>query len=243
MLQSLIKKIRHWPMCSRYSLIKTKDSIEARFGITITEPWKPRYNAAPMREMPVITHSNPKEASFFRWGFIPNWSEQESVGANLFNAKAENIFSKAPFKQAIKNQRCLILADGFYEWKREGKNKVPYRITLSSDDAFAFAGIWDSWETRDTVINTFSIITTEANSLMREIHERMPVILPKAAERDWLRKDLKEQEVKDFLIPYDSAKMSSYKAHKVVNQPDYETPECIQVAPKIYPGETYSLFE
>jgi len=230
-------------MCSRYSLIKTKDTIESRFGITIKDPWKPRYNVAPLKEMPVVTQSNPKEASFFRWGFIPNWSEQESVGTNLINAKAETVFSKAPFKQSIKSLRCLILADGFYEWKREGKNRIPYRITLSSDEAFAFAGIWDSWETRDTVINTFSIITTEANSLMRELSDRMPVILPKSAEQDWLRKDLKEQEIKDLLISYDSSKMSTYKAHKAVNQPDYDTPECIQVAPKIYPGESYGLFE
>jgi putative SOS response-associated peptidase YedK len=230
-------------MCGRYSFTHTKDKISKRFDIHIND-WKPRYNVAPQQIMPVITDANPKEASFFRWGLIPSWSIEENTGANLFNAKAETIFSKAPFKHAIRTQRCLIPADGYYEWKREGKTKTPFRIMLSSDDAFAFAGIWDSWERKSgEIINTYTIITTAANSIVSEIYDRMPVIIPQDLEKAWIRKDLKDHEISDMLKAYDSKKMTYYKAHRSVNNADHDSLECIQVAPKIYPGESFSLFE
>ncbi|MBX9853019.1 MAG: SOS response-associated peptidase, partial [Cytophagaceae bacterium] len=133
-------------MCGRYSLSHSLEKIEKRFGVPMKEKWKPRYNAAPSQVMPVITNLNSGEFSFFKWGFIPGWALDDTTAINLINARAETITTKAPFKEAIKSQRCLIPADGFFEWKREGKNKIPFRITLNSDEAFAFAGIWDTWE-------------------------------------------------------------------------------------------------
>jgi putative SOS response-associated peptidase YedK len=232
-------------MCGRYSFSHSKEKIEKRFNLKIEQPWKPRYNVAPAQVMPVITNNNPNEFSFFRWGFIPNWSANPTVGTNLINARSEGIFTKAPFKQAIRSQRCIIPADGFFEWKKEGKLKIPYRITLNSDEAFVFAGIWDSWEDPDTedIINTFSIITTQANSLMKELHDRMPVILPKDLEKTWLDKSLSDTDINMLMRPYDTDEMNYYKVNKIVNSADYDIPECIQVAPKIYPGETYSLFD
>ena len=231
-------------MCTRYSLTKNKEAISKRFGVLIPESWKARYNVASGQSMPVITNRRTDEISTFQWGLIPNWSLDESTGSNLINAKAENIFSKAPFKQSIKTQRCLILADGYFEWKKIGKAKLPFRITLSSDEAFAFAGIWDCWEsTKGEIVNSFSIITTTANDLTAEINERMPVILPKESEQLWLSEKLTEQEINALLVPYDKEKMSYYQAHKVVNSAEYDYPECIQVAPKIYPGESFSLFD
>jgi putative SOS response-associated peptidase YedK len=231
-------------MCSRYSLTKTKEAISKRFGVKLPEEWKPRYNVAPSQTMPVVTNRRPDELSFFKWGFIPNWSLDDSSSSNLTNARSETILTKAPFKQAAKTQRCLVLADGFYEWKKAGKNKVPYRITLASDELFAFAGLWDYWEnSKGEVINTYTIITTNPNLLVGEIHDRMPVILNREAEELWLSDKLSESDIQTLLKPYDSAKMSYYQAHKVVNSAAYDYPECIQAAPKIYPGESYSLFD
>jgi putative SOS response-associated peptidase YedK len=231
-------------MCSRYTLTHNREKIIKRFGVKMADNWKPRYNIAPSQEMIVITNASPDKASLFRWGFIPNWSNDEKVGFTMFNARAENILSKALFRESIRSKRCLIPADGFYEWKKSGKNKTPYRVTLSSDEAFSFAGIWDSWERKDgEIINTYSIITTTANELMQELNDRMPVILPKDLEKDWLRQDLKDNDISDMMRQYDSSKMTFYEAHKNVNKTDYDTLECIQVAPKIYPGETYRLFE
>ena len=232
-------------MCGRYSFSHSKEKIEKRFSLKLDKSWKPRYNVAPTQEMPVITNKNPKEFSFFQWGFIPSWSTNPTVGTNMINARAEGIFTKAPFKQAIKSQRCLIPADGFFEWKKEGKAKVPYRITLNSDEAFVFAGIWDSWENPDTedIVNTFSIITTQANSLMKELHERMPVILSKDLESSWLNDSLSETDITMMMQPFNPDDMNYYKVNRIVNSTDYDIPECIQVAPKIYPGETFSLFD
>lgn len=231
-------------MCGRYSFSVTKEKAEKRYDVKVQDGYKPRYNVAPTQAMPVITHSNPKEFSLFRWGLIPNWSLNESTATNLFNARAETILTKAPFKQIVKEKRCLIPADGFYEWKRAGKNKVPHRITLASDEPFCFAGIWDSWEDKKgDIINTYVIITTDANSLVRDIHDRMPVILPKDVEKDWLKSDLSDKDINELLKPYDPDKMSYYASHKIVNSVNYDTPECLHVAPKIYPGETFSLFD
>jgi putative SOS response-associated peptidase YedK len=232
-------------MCTRYSLTKPKEAVSKRFGVPLPEVWKVRYNVAPGQSMPVITNRRNDEISTFQWGFIPNWALDESTGLNLFNAKEENVLTKAPFKQAIRSQRCLVLADGYYEWKKIGKNKHPYRITLANDEVFAFAGIWDYWENpaNGEIINSFSIITTVANSLVKEINERMPVILSPENEQLWLSDKLTEQDIPSLLTPYDSEKMSFYQAHKVVNSSEYDYPECIQVAPKIYPGETFSLFD
>ena len=214
-----------------------------RFGVAIKDDWKPRYNIAPSQEVPVITNKRPDEISFFKWGFIPNWSIDES-GSNLINARSETILTKAPFKQAAKSQRCLVLADGFFEWKKAGKNKVPYRITLASDEPFALAGLWDYWENpKGDIINTFTIITTEPNQMVSDIHDRMPVILTPETEKLWLSDKLSDVEFPRILKPYDGDKMSYYQAHKVVNSSAYDYPECIQIAPKIYPGESFSLFD
>jgi putative SOS response-associated peptidase YedK len=230
-------------MCGRYSFTHTKEKFSKRFDINISN-WKPRYNVAPQQTVPVITDANPTEASFFRWGLIPSWSLEENTGANLFNARTETIFTKAPFKHAIRAQRCLIPADGYFEWKREGKNRIPFRFMLASDEAFAFAGIWESWERKDgEIINTCAIITTTANTVVSEIHDRMPAILPKELERSWLKKDLKDHEITDMIKACDSNKITYYKAHKSVNDAGHDSLECIQVAPKIYPGESFSLFE
>jgi len=231
-------------MCTRYSLTKTKDIISKKYNFALPEQWRVRYNIAPGQTAAVITNRRQDEISFFKWGLIPNWSVDDSTGTNLMNAKAETILTKAPFKQAVRTQRCLVLSDGYFEWKKIGKTKVPFRITLASDNLFAFAGIWDYWENPEgDIVNTFSIITTNSNALIGDIHDRMPVILRPEDEKRWLSDKLSDQEIVGILKPIESEKVSFYQAHKVINSAEYDYPECIQVAPKIYPGESFSLFD
>ncbi len=230
-------------MCGRYSFTQSKEKIEKRFNIEVPSSWKPRFNIAPTQIVPVITNKNQTELSFFRWGLIPSWSLNESTGVNMINAKSETILTRSPFKQLINSNRCLILADGFYEWQSAGKKKKPYRFTLNTDEAFAFAGLWDSWDTGDDIINSFTIITTQANELVRDTHDRMPVILSRELELKWLEDDISDKTIVDMLRPYSAERMSGYPAHRAVNSAATDTPECIMVAPKIYPGETYNLFD
>ncbi|HEX8547394.1 MAG TPA: SOS response-associated peptidase [Cytophagaceae bacterium] len=231
-------------MCGRYSLVKSEEEICKRYNLKQTVAFQPRYNVAPGQFMPVITNSNPGELSIFRWGLVPNWADAENIGLNQFNAKVETILTKAQFKQNVKTNRCLVVADGFYEWKRVGKNKVPYRITMTSDKIFAMAGIWDSWENKKgEILNTFAIITTSANEAAREIYERMPVILNEESSKLWISQDLSEQELGKLLLPSPSKEISYYKSHRAINNASLDDPDCIKPAPALYPGETYSLFD
>lgn len=230
-------------MSGRYSFTLIKEKVEKRFQVAIPSSWNPRYNIAPVQIAPVITNKNPSEVSFFQWGLIPSWSLNETTGKNLANARSETLLTRAPFKQIIHSHRCLILADGFFEWKSIGRKKQAYRFTLNNDDAFSIAGLWDSWDNGEDIINSFTLITVSANPLVREISDRMPVILPKENEKEWLRDDLSDKEINHLLEPFDSNKMNYYPAHRAINSTQTDTPECIMVAPKIYPGETFSLFD
>jgi putative SOS response-associated peptidase YedK len=232
-------------MCGRFSIAKSKEEIAKRFNVGFMGNFKPRYNVAPLQVMPVITSKNPNEISFMRWGLVPSWSLDASTAANMINARGETVTSKVPFKHCVKDQRCIIPADGFYEWKKEGKLKVPYRFTLNSEEMFSFAGLWDSWENQDSgeILNTFTIVTTEANRLVSEIHERMPVMLRKDLERLWISESITDSQIASLLKPFDTNSMSSYKAHKAVNAAANDSPDCLLQAPKIYPGETFSLFD
>lgn len=232
-------------MCGRYSLAKSKEDLQKRFAVQIKGNFSPQYNIAPMQNCAVITNQHPNDLQLFKWGLIPSWSIDNTTGMNMINAKAETVYQKIPFKHIVKNQRCLVLSDGFFEWKKEGKNKVPYRFNLNSDEPFAFAGLWDSWKNEETdeVVNSFTIITTEANKMVRSVHDRMPVILRKDLERLWIASDVTESQASSLLKPYDSETMYSYAVHRSVNDARNNTPECIQAAPKFYPGETMSLFD
>jgi len=231
-------------MCGRYSLVKNQEDISKRFNVKTTIDFQPRYNVAPGQMMPVITNNNPTELSFFRWGLVPNWADSEKIGLNHFNAKVETILTKAQFKQNVKTNRCIIIADGFYEWKKVAKTKIPYRVTMTSDKIFAMAGIWDSWENKSgEILNTFCIITTVANDTMKEVHDRMPVLLNDQTEKLWISQDLSERDFDSILVPSPSKELSFYKSHRAVNNSLLDDPDCIKPAPSLYPGETYSLFE
>jgi putative SOS response-associated peptidase YedK len=231
-------------MCGRFSIAKTKDQISTRFQVRVPKEYSLRYNVAPMQSIAVITSANPNTLQFFKWGLVPNWSLDQSTAINMINARSETITEKIPFKHCIKNQRCLIPADGFFEWKKEGKSKKPMRFTLDDKDLFAFAGLWDRWENKETGegINTCTILTTQANRLVSPIHDRMPVILRKDLERLWIAEDINDMQVQSLLKPYDPTLMYSYEVHRDINNTKNDTSQCIEPAPQIYPGENFSLF-
>ncbi|MBM3436365.1 MAG: SOS response-associated peptidase [Bacteroidetes bacterium] len=188
--------------------------------------YRPRYNCAPSQDLVVITNISPGELSFYQWGLIPFWAKDKSIGNKMINAKAETIAEKPSFRNSLKRKRCLVLGDGFYEWKTlSKKDKVPYRITLIDNDLFAMAGLWDSWKDDEGIlINSFAIITTSPNKLMENIHTRMPVILCREAEKQWLADD-DPLFLQSLLKPYPDAEMTAFPVSKLVNSPANDIPE------------------
>ncbi len=208
-------------MCGRYRIRHTADEIEERYGAGIPmDLYRPNYNAAPSQYLPVISNVNLGEISFYKWGLIPLWAKDPSIGNNLINARAETITEKPSFKGSFKYWRCLVIADGFYEWKKEGTAKQPYLITLQDESIFSFAGLWAEWSAPDgTPIQTFTIITTAPNSLMETIHFRMPVILNQRDERRWLDTRQPLRESLELLKPFPSERMKAIPVSLQVNSP------------------------
>jgi len=232
-------------MCGRYSNAKKTIPKEHRYtdryaGITP----KPTYNAAPSQLLPVMpTQSNKVE--FFNWGLLPTWAKDIKT-AQPINARAESLITNPLFRSLLSNKRCLVPADGFYEWQvqsmpqidlfgnsvtSKGKpKKQPYRIALKNDDLFSFAGLWDEWIDKNTgeVLKTFTIITTEANDLMRPIHDRMPVILTPDAEELWLDEHETDKNLLlDLLRPYDAKEMKAYPISELINSPANNSAELL----------------
>src|SRR5690554_5749511 len=209
-------------MCGRFTLIQWEDFIE-RFGVS-AEDLKPRYNIAPTQTVPIIVA--PNKLQRFRWGLIPYWAKDKAIGARLINARAETIATKKSFRYSLKQKRCLVPADGFYEWDKKGKNKIPYRYSLKDGKLFAFAGLWDVWRSPDgDEIGSFSIITTNATSLVAKVHERMPVILTQEAEKLWLDPQLQDMaELTKLLLPYPAEEMTMQEVNRRVNSPANDDP-------------------
>ena len=212
-------------MCGRFSFSYSEIFIEENFKIAVDAGiYKPRYNCAPSQNLAVISNENPDKLSFYRWGLIPSWAKEISIGSKLINAKAETILEKPSFKQSFKSRRCLVLADSFYEWNQD-KEKTPFRIHLKNKRPFAMAGIWDKWkDAKGIEINSFSIITTEANELMKNIHHRMPVILPHSEQKNWLV-NYDTDYLFSLLRPYNSEEMEAYPISTLVNSPKNDSEE------------------
>lgn len=221
-------------MCGRFSLYRLEGIIE-RFRVKKTTfQIIPSYNIAPSHEIFAIDSNN--QLIKLKWGLIPFWTKERTLKKTIINARAESVDKKPVFKNSFKYKRCLIPADGFYEWKAEGKRKVPYRISLKNNELFGFAGLWDSWKAPSgKVINTCAIITTAANSLVKPIHNRMPVILPREAENIWLNPSLTDSQVlNNLLIPYPAELMKAYKISDLVNSPSNNTPKIVEAIAESY---------
>jgi len=215
-------------MCGRSSFAIDDELIKERFGVTVRSAiYKARYNCAPTQELPVISNDQPGELQFFHWGLIPFWAKDPSIGNRLINAKAETITEKPSFKNAFRRRRCLVPADGFYEWKKNGTN-VPFRIVLKNGTPFAMAGIWERWVSGDGApVHSFSIITTGPNELMAPIHDRMPVILLPEEEQRWLS-DIDDHHLMAMLKPYPAERMTAYPVSNLINSPRNDNPEVIR---------------
>lgn len=231
-------------MCGRYSLNKSKIELEERFQAEMLPDFKPRYNIAPTQLVPVITSQSPKGFSFFYWGITPDFGKNKPVTQKLINARAETVNDKISFKSSFEKRRCLIPADGFYEWKKLGKKtKIPYRFTLREDELFAFAGIWEEYETVNGEIqHTFLILTTGPNDITSEIHDRMPVILDRQMEKKWLDTYTSESELLSMLQPYPSDQMLSYTVSPLVNSVENDVPSIIRKTSPADQHGNYTLF-
>lgn len=231
-------------MCGRYSLSKSKIELEERFQAELLPDFKPRYNIAPTQLVPVITSQSAKGFSFFYWGITPDFGQNKPVAQKLINARSESVMEKISFKSSFEKRRCLIPADGFYEWKKLGKKtKIPYRFTLREDELFAFAGIWEEYETVNGEIqHTFLILTTSPNEIVSEIHDRMPVILNRQMEKKWLDNYTPESELLEMLRPFPSDQMLSYTVSPLVNSVQNDSPSIIRKTSPADQHGNYTLF-
>ena len=217
-------------MCGRFDCHSDISVILKVFKIDhIAIEYKPHYNIAPSQNIIVIKDTGQRELIQCRWGFIPSWAKDPEMGFKMINARAETVADKPAFQDAFRHRRCLVVADGFYEWVREGKVKQPVYIRLKSQTPVGFAGLYSSWlspEGED--ICTCTIITTDANELLRPIHDRMPVIIPQDKEALWLDPLTTEKEKFQHLLkPYPDDEMEFYRVSPVMNKPEYDSAEII----------------
>lgn len=220
-------------MCGRYTLAKDFEELTKRFNFHLPlsfSNYVPRYNIAPTQQvLAAVNFNNRVQPVFFKWGLIPSWSKDKSIGSRLINARAETVSQKPTFATSLKSKRCLIPADGFYEWRIQNGKKIPMRIMLKSNNIFSFAGLWDTWTSPDgETIQSCTIITTSPNKLVEKTHNRMPVILNHEAEQVWLDTCISDiKELKPLLVPYPSDEMKLYEVSTMVNSPKNDTSECI----------------
>lgn len=202
-------------MCGRYTLLADELEILEEFDIeTPIDSYEPSYNIAPGQNVLAIIHDGKKKrAGYLRWGLVPSWAKDEKIGYKMINARSESAHEKPSFKKLMSQKRCLIVADSFYEWKNTDGEKQPKRIQLKDRKLFAFAGLWDKWVDQDKTLFTCTILTKDANDFMRDIHHRMPIILPKGKENDWITpQKLNPVDAHQFLL---SVKMDEMKAYNV----------------------------
>ncbi|ATH94568.1 SOS response-associated peptidase [Bacillus glycinifermentans] len=225
-------------MCGRFTLFSNYETIIDRFDIGQTIPeeeYRPSYNIAPSQEiLAVINDGTVHRLGYLRWGLIPPWSKDEKVGYKMINARAETLSEKPAFRKPLMSRRCIIPADGFYEWKRiDSKRKQPMRIKLKSDDLFSFAGLWDRWRSPGgEPVYTCTIITTTPNAFMADIHDRMPAILTRDHEKEWLNPRQQDAErLKRLLQPYSSDEMEAYEVSLLVNSPQNNSVDVIKQSP------------
>ena len=215
-------------MCGRYSLIADIGQLALRFefdaGGLAQPPW---YNIAPSQPVLTVGGGEPRAASYMRWGLVPSGTGSASTGAPMINARAETLSTRPSFRSALRERRCLIPADGFYEWRREGAARLPVLFTMASGEPFAFAGLRDTWQDPNgETTGSCTIITTQANELLQPIHDRMPVILPRELEPLWLNEEVRDPALlSSMLVPYDSGLMDAYEVSTLMNSAVNEGPE------------------
>ncbi|MDP9474197.1 MAG: SOS response-associated peptidase [Actinomycetota bacterium] len=221
-------------MCGRYTLKTPIDVLAEHFGLREHPPsLTPSYNIAPTQHVAAVVEEDGggRRLETFRWGLVPSWAKDPSIGNKMINARAETVAEKPSFRSAFKRRRCLIVADGFYEWQKTDGGKQPHYFRMEDSSPFAFAGLWETWSGYGEEIRSCAIVTTDANDLMREIHHRMPVILPAENHAAWLDPGFEDKEaLLDLLRPYPSDRMEAYPVSRRVNRPANNEPGVVEPA-------------
>ncbi|MEQ8677619.1 MAG: SOS response-associated peptidase [Aggregatilineales bacterium] len=217
-------------MCGRFVLNADGKAIQQHFDLPETPMVQARYNIAPTQPVAVISNEDPMNLTHYRWGLIPSWAKDPSIASKMINARSETAFEKPSFKNAFKRRRCLIPSTGFYEWSKKGDSKVPYFVHMKGQELFAFAGLWESWTSKEgDEVRTCTILTSEPNELLRNYHHRMAVILDPSDYDLWLSKDeLPTDVLMPLMRPFDETKMGVYEVSKLVNSVANDMPELIE---------------
>jgi putative SOS response-associated peptidase YedK len=222
-------------MCGRYTVRSVLPVVEL-FGVSPPPDLLPRYNVAPTQDVPVVRALPPAEEGsapvrrmdLLHWGLVPSWAQDPSIGNRMINARAETAGLKPAFRTALDRRRCLVAADGFYEWKKLERGKQPYLFRMKDDRPFGFAGVWEAWRRGDERLESFTILTTSANDLVAPVHDRMPVIIAPADHGRWLDPDARADAVEDLLRPYPAEAMEAIPVSTHVNKPSHDDPKCTE---------------
>jgi putative SOS response-associated peptidase YedK len=220
-------------MCGRYTLTTPVEKLAEEFGFEASSvELPPNYNVAPTQQVAaVLEEGGERHLEMLRWGLIPSWADDPQIGSRMINARAETAPEKPSFRSAFRGRRCLIPADGFYEWQRTNGSKQPYYIHMKEGRPFAFAGLWESWkEEGGPEIRSCTILTTKPNALVAGIHDRMPVILPPGSYDAWLDTEAERDELYGLLASYPEDEMEAYPVSRFVNSPQNNDPRCVEPA-------------
>lgn len=213
-------------MCGRYSLGQSAAALASAFELEQDPDWTPRYNIAPTQSVAAIVASSGRQFKRLRWGLIPSWAKDIEIGSKLINARAETVAEKPSFRSAFKQRRCLVLADGFYEWQRQDGKKQPFYFQQSHGEPFAFAGLWERWQDTEQTIESCTIITTQANELLEPVHNRMPVMLDAADYDRWIDPATPSETLQALLHPFTAEAMIGYPVSALVNRSTNDQPDC-----------------
>jgi putative SOS response-associated peptidase YedK len=219
-------------MCGRYTLTVPGDLLASAFGLEEVPELAPRYNIAPSQLVPIVRgrEDGGRELAFARWGLVPHWAKEAAIGNRLINARADGLADKPSFRDSFERRRCLVPADGFYEWQKVGSRKQPWLLRLAGGAPFAFAGLWSSWTdpaTRET-LETCTIVTTEPNELAAAVHDRMPVILSEPARATWLDDRTGRDGLLALLVPFPAGAMEAFPVSTRVNDPAHDDAGCVE---------------
>ena len=218
-------------MCGRYALTTNLDELQAAFNFEARDlEYRPRYNIAPTQQSLVVTNDGERRGEYMRWGLVPFWAKDVKIGYRMINAVGETAGTKPAFRAAFRKRRCLVLASGFFEWRKEGKLRIPNYFYQASHAPLAFAGLWETWKSPEGErIKSFTIVTTEANRLIEPIHNRMPAILSDETQALWLDPMTEDPEILGkLLVPAPAEYMDSYQVSELVNSPKNTGPELVQ---------------
>jgi putative SOS response-associated peptidase YedK len=225
-------------MCGRFTLVTADQDLAVQFNLPAVPDLEPRYNIAPTQPVAAVRiapEERRRELVMLQWGLVPFWAKDPKIGARMINARSETAAEKPAFRAAFRRRRCLVLADGFYEWQKQNGSKQPYYIQMEDKGAFAFAGLWERWQSKGendesaSVVESCTLLTTQPNDLVRAVHNRMPVILKPEDYALWLDPEVQDaQLLKPLLGVYPAEEMAAHPVSRWVNKPQHDDPACIE---------------